>query len=103
MSVAQVIRVHGTAKIAHLDGERIDRRDLIFVRSEGGWFYTIDTDNHFVYRQTKKFGSSLMCTCGSVAGVFNYEAYARYTSTNRGRIVACVNHMQTGKHGDGST
>lgn len=103
MSVAQVIRVYGTAKIARLDGERIERQDMIFVKSEGGWFYTIDTDNHFVYRQTKKFGSSLMCTCGGMAGIFNYDAYEKYSSTNRGRIIACVTHMQTRRHADGSS
>ena len=100
---AKIIRIHGRAKVAHLDGERIDREDVVFVKSEGGWFQTIDTDNHFVYRQTKKFGSSLMCTCGGAAGLFQYEAYMKYYSTNKGRIVACITHMNTGKHGDGSS
>ena len=100
---AKIIRIYGRAKVAHLDGERIDREDVIYVPSEKGWYQTIDTDNHFVYRQTKKFGSSLMCTCGSAAGIFMYDAYMKFSSINRGRIVACVTHMNTSKHGDGST
>lgn len=100
---AKVIRVYGRAKVAHLDGERIDRQDVIFVPSEKNWFQTIDTDNHFVYRQGKKIGSSLLCTCGSNAGIFAYDAYMKYDSTNKGRLIACISHMNSGKHGDGST
>lgn len=99
----KIIKVHGRAKVAHLDGERIDRQDEIFVPSERSWFYTIDTDNHFVYRQGRKIGSSLLCTCGGAAGIFMWDAYRKFSSINRGRIVACISHMNTSKHADGST
>jgi len=103
MSAPKVIRVYGTAKVAHLDGERIEREDIIFVDSEKAWFYTIDTDNHFVFRQGRRRGSTLMCTCGGSAGIFMYDAYMKYSSTNRGRIIACITHMNTGLHADGSS
>jgi hypothetical protein len=100
---AKVIHVHGRAKVAYDNGATIYREDKIFVPSERAWFQTIDTDSHFVYRQTRRVGSSLMCSCGSSAGIFNYEAYMKFSSINRGRIVACVTHMNTSKHGDGSS
>lgn len=89
--------------MAYPDGERIERQEAIFVPSEQGWFQTIDTDSHFVYRQGKKRGSTLMCTCGGVAAIFSYEAYRKFSSVNRGRIIACITHVNTGKHDDGST
>ncbi len=98
-----VIKVYGRAKVAHLDGERIEREDRIFVPSERDWFYTIDTDNHFVYRQTKKPGSSLLCTCGATAGIYLPDVYTRFTSINKGRVICCNSMMQTGLHGDGSS
>lgn len=99
----KVIKVYGRAKVAYLEGERIDREDLIFVPSERGWFPTIDTDNHFVYRQGKRLGSSLMCTCGSSAGIYLPDVYMRFTSVNKGRMVCCNSFMQTNRHGDGSS
>jgi len=100
----KVIHVHGRARVAFLDGERFDRQDTIFVPSEKSWFPTIDTDSHFVYRQTKKIGSSLMCTCGSSAGIYLYDAYMRFTSINKGRMICCNSFIQNeGKHGDGSS
>ena len=99
----KIIHVHGRARVAYPDGNRVEREESIFVKSEPGWFYTIDTDNHFVYRQTHKPGSTLMCTCGGTAGIFNYEAYRKFSSVNRGRIIACVTHVNTGKHADGSS
>lgn len=99
----QIIKVHGRPRVAYLEGEKIEREDVIFVRSEGGWFRTIEYDNHFVYRQTRRIGSALMCTCGGVAGIFGYEAYARFSSTNMGRIVCCVSQINSGRHADGSS
>lgn len=99
----KVIHVHGRAKVAYVEGERIDREESIFVPTERAWFPTIETDNHFVYRQTKRYGSSLMCTCGASAGIYLPDAYMRFTSVSRGRMICCNSFIQTGKHGDGSS
>ena len=98
----QIIKVAGRAKTAFPDGRRIERPDKIFVKSEGYWFKTCDTHAHFVYKQDWKQGSTLMCTCGSTAGVYQYEAYKRFYSSYQGRLVCCNSFIQTGVHGDGS-
>jgi hypothetical protein len=104
MDSPKVIRVYGKAKRANFQGETIEREDLIFVPSERGWFRTIDTFDHFVYRRTRgTSGSTLMCTCGSAAAIFGFEAYGQFQSTNMGRIVCCITQMNTKQHADGST
>lgn len=104
MSAPRVIHIHGRAKVAYVDGKRVDREDAVFVKSERGWFPAIDSDNHFVYRQDWKLGSSLMCTCGSSAGIYLYDAYMRFTSINKGRMICCNSFIQNeGRHGDGSS
>lgn len=103
MEAPKIIRVYGKAKRANFQGETIEREDVIYIRSEGGLFRTIDTQDHFVYRRTRgTVGSTLMCTCGSIAGIFGFEAYRQFQSTNMGRIVCCVSHMNTKQHADGS-
>lgn len=103
MNAPKVIKVYGKARRANLEGQVIEREDVIFVPTERGWFRTIDTFDHFVFRRTAgAVGSTLMCTCGSIAGIFGFEAYGRFQSTNMGRIICCVSHMQAGLHADGS-
>jgi len=103
MSAPQVIHIHGTARKAYVEGETIYREDSIFVPSEPGWFPTIDTSDHFVYRQTKRQGSTLMCTCGSTGGIYLPEYYMRFTSINKGRMICCNSYIQnSGVHADGS-
>ena len=103
MEAPKVIRVYGKARRANFQGDTIEREDVIFVRQEG-WLRAIDTQDHFVYRRRKgTVGSVLMCTWGSAAGVFGFEAYRQFQSTNMGRMVCCVTHMNTGKHADGAT
>lgn len=100
----QIIKFMGRAKRANLNGELIEREDTIFVPSEKSWFRTIETYDHFVYRRKKgTFGSTLMCSCGSPAGIFNYDAYSQFQSENMGRLVCCIIHMQSGRHSDGMT
>lgn len=102
MEAPKIIRVYGKARRANFQGETIEREDTIFVRSEG-WLPTVDTFDHFVYRRKKgTVGSVLMCTCGSPAGVFGFEAYRQFQSINKGRTVCCILQMNTGKHADGS-
>lgn len=99
----QVVKVAGRARRANLDGETIERTELIFVPTERGWFRTLDTHDHFCYYNRHKFGATLMCSCGSIAGIYNYEAYRQFQSENMGRIICCVSLVENRKHADGST
>lgn len=101
--MAEIVKVAGKARVAHLDGKTIYREERVFVRSDNAVYPTVDTYAHFVYKQDWKLGSTLMCTCGSPAAVFRYDAYGKYYSTNMGGLVCCVAHMQQGVHADGST
>ena len=104
MEAAKVIRVYGKAKKANFQGETIYREDEIYVPSEHGRFRTIDTFDHFVYRRTKgTVGSTLMCTCGSPAAIYGFEAYGQFQSINMGRIICCMSLMNNKQHADGST
>lgn len=99
----KVIKVLGRAKRANLDGLTIEREDEIFVPSYHQWFETLNTYDHFCFRQKHKMGATLLCSCGSDAAIFNYEAYRRFDSTYRGQIIACTSLIQYGKHADGSS
>jgi hypothetical protein len=101
--MAQVIRIYGKAKVAHVDGETIERQDEIFVPSYRTWYRTVEEDpTHFSYRTKEgKMGSTLMCTCGSIAAIYNPDVYMRFTSVNRGQIIACRHYMENGHHADG--
>lgn len=98
-----VIKTYGKARHVNLNGEMIDREDMIFVRSEGGWFRIIDTVEHFCFRRKKgTTGSTLMCSCGSIAGIFGYDAYRQFQSENMGKLICCVTYVHTRRHADGT-
>lgn len=98
-----VIKIYGKAKHVNLNGELIDREDVIFVKSEQGWFRIIDTVEHFCFRRKRgTFGSTLMCSCGSIAGIFGYPAYQQFQSENMGKLICCVTYINTRKHADGT-
>lgn len=97
----RVVKILGKAYRANVDGEMIYRQEDTFIPSEKGWFRQMETENHFCYRRKRgTTGSTLMCTCGGIAGVFNYDAYQKFYDKPRGRLLCCVTLMQTGKHAD---
>jgi hypothetical protein len=101
--VSQVIHQYGRpVKARLLDGSIVEREDKIYVPSYGMVYPCLDYDNHFVYYK-KQLGSTLMCTCGSQAAAFGYDAYKKYCSYMGERVIGCIVHLQTGRHGDGSS
>lgn len=100
--MTQVIRIYGKARIANVDGETIERQNEIFIPSYRQWFRTVEEDpTHFSYYNRRKMGSTMMCTCGSPAAIYNPDVYMRFTSVNRGQIIACIHYMERGQHADG--
>lgn len=88
-----------------IDGIPVTRQEAIILST---WGYPINCaqyDNHFIYddpaaRNTKGRWTP-MCTCGSFAGVFGYEAYRRDAS-RQGELIVCWHHASFNKHADGS-
>lgn len=103
MQAPRVIKHHGRPMEAvDLSGQRIERKDLLFVRSHRAWYPVLPYDNHFVY-MSNRVGSTMMCTCGSAAAVLEYPYYRQYESTNRGPTVCCLAQIEYGRHADGSS
>ena len=102
MNAPKVIRIYGKARVAYVNGERVDRPSEIYIPSYHQWFRTIEEDpTHFTYYNRRNPGSTMMCTCGSTAGIYRFDVYRRFTSVNRGEVIACTHYMERGKHADG--
>ena len=100
--VSQVIHQYGRpTKAKLLNGDMVERQEKIYIPSYQSVFPTLDYDTHFVY-YIKQMGSTLMCTCGSPAAVFSYDAYEKYCSYMGEKVIGCISHLQNGVHGDGS-
>ena len=87
-----------------LSGHNVERQDAIYLKSHEAAYPCLPTSMHFCYKDpTVVRGSTILCTCGSSAGVFGREAYRRWTSVNYGNeVIACTEFIQRGRHGDGS-
>jgi len=86
-----------------LSGHHVHREERMFIPTHSQWFPILQTSMHFCYRDpTVPRGSTLMCTCGSSAGIFGYEAYKKYNSYVGNEVVACTEFIQQGHHSDGS-
>lgn len=98
-----VVKIAGRARRANVEGETVWREEEIYIPSYRAVFRTLETYDHFVYYQGKRFGSTTMCTCGATAGIYNPDVYlVRFQSVNKGQVVACNSLMQDGVHADGS-
>jgi hypothetical protein len=104
--MAHVIRNHADPNHAQtITGEWVSRSSEIYLPSHHQWYPCLPTSMHFVFREPNmegRRGSTLFCTCGSPAGVFEWTSYRRWTSNNIGTAVCCVEFIQQGKHADGS-
>ena len=86
-----------------LSGHQVVRQEAIYLNSHERAYQVLPTSMHFVYHDpTVSRGSTLLCTCGSSAGVFGYEGYKRWSSFIATEIIACSEFIQQGKHADGS-
>jgi hypothetical protein len=86
-----------------LSGHPVTRQEALYLKSHERAYRVLQTSMHFVYHDpTVPRGSTLLCTCGSSAAVFGYEAYKRWTSFVATEVIACTEFIQQGKHADGS-
>ena len=98
-----IIHQYGRPEKARLpNGDVVERQEFIYVPSYREVYPCLEYDNHFVYYK-KQIGSTLMCTCGSQAAAFGYAAYKKYCSYMGEKVLGCITHLQTGRHGDGSS
>jgi len=102
----KVVRHHGDLNTVLLeeDGTRVNRSKNIFVNMEIGLVNCAPYDNHFMFKHVfNSRGWTLWCTCGSPAGVVNYDAYAKDSSANMGALLVCLHHAGYNQHLDGSS
>lgn len=109
-----VVRVAGQAKKATLfDNTVVHRKEIIefwmgeqLTRVRIAPYY-----NHFCYVTPKHIlGWSLLCTCGSMAGVVGFNQYKKDGSPTSGgdgleagELLVCLSHAESGRHSDNST
>jgi hypothetical protein len=99
----KVIQHYGRPVVAEDGaGNRIVRKERIFLPSHGQWYPTMDMDNHFIYESNDKSGSSVLCTCGSIAVTAGYHAYKKWMSPS-GEVLCCHSLIVYGHHANNST
>lgn len=103
MIAPKIIKHYGRAMEAvDLGGQKIYRKDRIFLKSYQRELPVLNTEMHFCYK-THRFGVSTMCTCGSMASIFSYQNYKHYHSKFIGmEVIACHSLITTGRHSDGT-
>ena len=103
--MSHIIRQHGDANHAQtLTGQWIKREDAIYLASHHRAYPLLHTSMHFCFKDPSEshLGSStIYCTCGSPAGVFDYRAYSRWQSKDEGEIICCIELMEQGRHATG--
>lgn len=97
----KIVRHVGQLNSVMSDGREFKRQELIYIPNMGV-IKTTPYDNHFVFRDDRRKGWTLFCTCGYAAVVVGYEAYKKDAS-DQGAMMVCLMHAQTGKHADGSS
>lgn len=105
-SPPKIVRSVGDLKSVVVDGKVFYRQDKIHISGIGD-VKCSPMDNHFIFRDDRRRGWTLFCTCGSPAAVFNYDAY-KNDASQQGAMLLCMFHCGAvtgvpGKHADGSS
>jgi len=99
----KVIRNVGDPKnTITVDNVPVHREQRIWLDTHHAWIPVLQTSMHFCYKDPiNRVGkSTLMCTCGSFAGVFGFEGYKKYNSFIGSEVIACNHFIQYGIHAD---
>jgi len=99
-----IIKHHNDPKWAYtVFGDRVERKDSIFLPSDNRWYPVLQTSMHFCFRDpTNPRGTTLFCTCGAPAAVFGFEAYRHWNSYIGNEVIGCTSFLQYKIHADGS-
>jgi hypothetical protein len=97
----KIVRVVGDLNSIIADNKRFYRHDRIHIPDMGN-ILCASYDNQFIFRDTRKLGWTLFCSCGSVAVVVGYDAYKKDASAGPEMLV-CYAHAGGNRHADGST
>ena len=92
-----IIHHRGDLNKVTSDGKEFTRQEYIIIPTMGQKVKCTPYDNHFVYRDARKLGWVLFCTCGSPAVVINYDAYKNHGSS-QGALLACKAQIDTNEH-----
>jgi len=99
-----IIRNHNDPRHATtLHGDPVERQEQIFLPSYREWLPVLQTSMHFCFRDPSvPRGTTLFCTCGSMASIFGYEGYKHVNSFMGIQVISCHHYIQYGVHSDGS-
>ena len=104
--MSTIIRNHNDPNHAiTVTGQYVQREQTIYLSSHHRAYPVLNSSMHFVFKdpsEHERHGSTLVCTCGASAAVFDYSAYRYFQSKNIGEAVACINLIQDHVHADGS-
>lgn len=100
----QVIRNHNDPNNAiTLNGKPVRREKEIYLPSHQAIIPVLQTSMHFCFRDPSiPRGTTLFCTCGSMAIVAGYEAYKHLNAFIGNEVISCHHYIQFGVHSDGS-
>lgn len=97
----KIVRSVGDLKSVVADGKTFYRLDKIHI-PDIGTVAVAPYDNHLIFRDVRRKGWTLFCSCGSVACVVGYDVYGKDAS-RQGALLVCYYHSTYGKHVDGSS
>lgn len=95
-SPPSIIHHRGELKKVTSDGIEIHRKEIVYIPNIGN-VKCAPYDMHFVFRDARRLGWTLFCTCGSPAVILNYDAYKKDASS-QGALLVCFEHAKSGKH-----
>jgi hypothetical protein len=80
------------------DGRKVYRKEKIYIPEYGKEIPCAGYDDHFIYEAPVDLvGSTFRCSCGSIAVISGYSAYA-YGASPSGLMLICQEHALTQQH-----
>lgn len=106
MNTFNIIRHYNSPNMGEYRGMIVRRQEKIFVPEYGGFIMCVPDSEHFIFEVPVHMkDSAFRCTCGSVAVITGYGAYAPSgsPSSTGGLMLVCLNHTTFGQHATGGS